>query len=75
MTKFSVLRGKLIRAVTRNNGIRVPSGSWKSKAEWTGVEGVEDPMARSDFTRGDTTRPDSLSSVGSTWLLALLRDR
>jgi len=39
-----------------------------------GVDGVEDLMAGSDFTRCNATGSASLPSVGSTSLFALLRD-
>ena len=69
------MSGELVRAVARNSFVYILSGSWPREAKWTGVEGIEDPMARSDFTRGNTTGSASLPSAGSASLLALLRAR
>ena len=70
-----LLCGELVRTVTRDVFVHVLSGSWPREAEGIGVDDVEDPMARSDLTRGNTAGSASLPSTGSVSLLALLRAR
>ena len=74
-TRLPVLHGEPVRIATQNNVAHVLSGSWLCETGGTGVDGVEDPMAISDFTRHDTAISVSLSSAESTSLLALLRAR
>ena len=74
-TELPVLSGELVRAIPQNNNIHILSRSRWCEAGGTGVNCVEDPMARSDFTRGNTAGPVSPSSTGLASFLASLRAR
>lgn len=66
------MHGEPVRVAARNSFIRVlVLGSWPFEAEGTGIDAIEDPMAGSDFTRGNTTG----SALAGSTSLFLLRAR
>lgn len=72
---LACIAGRISQTHRTNHIIHLLSCFWPREAEGTGVDGVEDPMERSDFTLGDVALSVSLPSTEPTSLSPLLRAR